>query len=150
MVGRGKDIDDLVAAMNHAAEAAVPEARTLLAEAVAQMSIQDAAGILAGGDDAATRYFEAATRKPLIERFLPIIKERTALLGVAENFNKVAGAAAQFGWVTADEANLEQYVASKALDGLYLKMAEQERAMRSDPLGRAGELLRRVLGSPGN
>jgi len=128
----------------------MPEARALLVEAIGQMTIEDARAILAGGDDAATRHFEQATREALTERFMPSIKAQTGKLGLAADYNRIAGAAAQLGWIGAEDANLERYVTRKALDGLYLTMAAEERAIRSDPAARASELLRAAFGPPGH
>ena len=149
MAGYGKQLDGLVTTMNHAAEAAVPEARTLLVNSIQQMSLQDARQILSGGDDAATQYFRKVTRDPLTARFLPIVKQSTDKLGVATQYNQLAGQAAKYGMLSAEEANIEQYVTQKALDGLYLMIAEEERAIRKDPLGQASNLLKRVFGAIG-
>lgn len=147
MAGLGDDIDEVVVAMNRAAEAAVPGARALLVAAVQELSLDDVRGMLAGGDDAVTRHFESVARAALADGFLPVVKAETDKLGLAADFNKVAGAAAQLGWIGADEANLEQYVTRKALDGVFHMMAAEERAIRQDPAGQASEFIRRVLDS---
>ncbi len=147
MFGMGKQADELVTRMNRAAEAAVPEAKTLLVDAVKQMSVQDAKNILTGGDDAATQYFKKTTAAPLTQKFLPIVQKTTADVKLAQQYNKFAEAGAKFGLVNKDQANLEQYVTQKALDGLYLMMAEEEKAIRKDPLGASTNLIKKVFGS---
>ena len=132
-----------------APEAAVPEAKELLVEAVRDMSVADAQQILTGGDDSVTQYFRGATQDQLRERFLPIVKEKTDTLGLAGQYNKLAGAASRYGLLSAEEANLEDYVTGKALDGLYFMIAQEERAIRKDPLGQASDLLKRVFGPIG-
>lgn len=147
MLGRGKDMDKLETAMNQAAEAAVPEAKTLLVDAVKQMSVDDAKNILTGGDDSVTRYFEAKTREALTGRFLPVVTAQTNRLSLAKQYNKLADKASATGLLEGDEASVEQYVTAKALDGLYLTIAEQERAIRQNPLQAAGSLAKQVFGA---
>lgn len=147
--GGGKYADELVLAMNRAAEAAVPEARTLLVKAVKDMSVQDAKGILSGGDTAATDYFRSKTQHALAAKFLPVVQKSTARVGLAQKYNQFAGQAARFGLVDESQANIEKYVTRKALDGLYLMIAEEERAIRKDPVGQASKLLGQVFGAVG-
>lgn len=146
-IGLGSQTDALVTAMNRAAEAAVPEARTLLVDAVKQMSVQDAAGILSGGPDAATKYFRGKTEGALSAKFLPIVKQRTQQLDLASRYNAVASQAATFGLVDEKDASVEGYVTQKALDGLYTLMAEEEAAIRANPVGQASKLLQTVFGA---
>jgi hypothetical protein len=147
--GMGKQADELVLRMNRAAEAAVPEAKVLLVDAVKKMSVQDAKNILTGGDDAATQYFKKTTSGPLAEKFLPIVKKATEDVQLAQQYNKFAETGLKYGLVKKEQANLEQYVTQKALDGLYLMMAEEEKAIRKDPLGASTSLIRKVFGSIG-
>lgn len=147
--GFGDELDALTTTMNRAAEAAVPEAKDLLLEAVKDMSVADAQQILTGGDDSVTQYFRSATQDRLRERFLPIVREKTDTLGLAGQYNKLAGAASRYGLLSAEEARLEDYVTGKALDGLYFMIAQEERAIRKDPLGQASDLLKRVFGAIG-
>jgi hypothetical protein len=144
--GEQKRVDDLVTAMNRAAEAAVPEAKNLLVEAVKSISVGDARSIISGGDDSVTRFFADKTRAPLTERFLPIVKRQTERVDLAARFNSVAGQAAGLGLVKGDDANIEHYVTGKALDGLYLMIGEEERKIRSDPVGTGSEILAKVFG----
>lgn len=145
--GRGDDLDQLVTSMNRAAEAAVPEAKTLLVNAVKQMSVSDAKNILTGGDDSVTRYFRDKTEAQLTQRFLPTVKQNTDKLALAGQYNKLAGQAAGVGLLKSEDAQIENYVTRKALDGLYLMIAEEERAIRKDPLGAVGSLAKKVFGA---
>lgn len=150
MLGMGKQADELTLRMNRAAEAAVPEAKALLVDSVKKMSVQDAKNILTGGDDAATQYFKKTTSAPLAVKFLPIVKKATEDVQLAQQYNKFAEAGAKYGLVKKEQANLEQYVTQKALDGLYLMMAEEEKAIRKDPLGASTSLIKKVFGALGN
>lgn len=144
MFGMRRQADELVVTMNRAAEAAVPEAKALLLDAVRNMSVQDAKGILTGGDTAATEYFRRATSAQLTQRFLPIVTRWTSKVGLAEQYNSIVDRGAQLGLVRSDE-RIENYVTRKALDGLYLTIAEQERAIRKDPVGTATGAARKVF-----
>ena len=145
--GQQRKVDELVTAMNRAAEAAVPEAKTLLVGAVRSMSVEDARRILAGGDDSATRFFAEKTRSPLTVRFLPIVTRATERVALAEKYNAIAGQAAGLGLVSKDQANVQRYVTEKALDGLYAMIAEEEAKIRRDPIGTGSALLQKVFGS---
>ncbi|MEO6363228.1 MAG: DUF4197 domain-containing protein [Caldimonas sp.] len=144
--GQQKRVDELVTAMNRAAEAAVPEAKALLVAAVKSISVGDARRIVGGGDDSVTRFFADKTRAPLGERFLPIVTRETKRVDLADRFNAVAGKASSLGLVKGDEANIERYVTSKALDGLYFMIGQEEKKIRSDPVGTGSALLARVFG----
>ena len=148
-MGRGKDLDNLIATMNKAAEQAVPKAKGLLVEAVKKMSVEDAKKILSGGDDAGTQYFKEKTAAQLTESFLPTVKESTDKLALSAQYNKLAGKASQFGLAKGDELKVENYVTKKALDGLYLMIAEEEKAIRKDPVGAATGLAKKAFGAIG-
>jgi hypothetical protein len=149
MVGMGGQADELVVAMNRAAEVAVPEAKVLLVDAVKQMSLDDARQILAGGDDAATQYFRRVSYDKLQQRFMPIVKEKTDRAQLARQYNELAAQAAPFGLLESKDATVESYVTRKALDGLFFMIAEEERAIRRDPLGQSSKILRSVFGMLG-
>jgi Protein of unknown function (DUF4197) len=140
-------VDELITSMNRAAEAAMPEAKTLLVSAVKSMSVDDGRRILTGGDDSVTQFFAGKTREPLTERFLPVVTRETEKLSLAEKYNAVAGKAAGFGLVKKQHANIQQYVTGKALDGLYLMIGEEERKIRQDPVGTGSAILKKVFGS---
>lgn len=147
VTGQGKRVDELLTAMNRAAEAAVPEAKNLLVAAVKNMSVEDGVQILRGGDDAATRFFETKTRTPLSGKFLPIVTRATERVALADKYNAVAGKAAGLGLVRGEDANIQQYVTGKALDGLYLMIGEEEKKIRQDPVGTGSAILKKVFGA---
>ena len=146
-VGLGKYADELVVAMNRAAEQAVPEAKKLFVDSVKKMSVQDAKGILTGGQTAGTEYFKRTTSDPLRGKFLPIVKRATARVKLAEKYNQYAGKGVQFGLVKKDQANLDDYVTQKALDGLFYMVAEEEKKIRQDPVKAGSDIVRKVFGA---
>ncbi len=145
LVGMSGDADKLKVAMNHAAEDAVAEAKPVLKQALQHMTVSDAKGILTAGDDAATQYFRRVTSASLTARFKPIVARATAQVKLASLYDQYAGQASQFGLVKSQDAHLNDYVTGKALDGLFTEMAEEERAIRKDPMGQASSLLKRVF-----
>lgn len=147
MFGMGKQADELVLAMNRAAEAAVPEARTLLVDAVREMTLDDAKGILTGGQTSATDFFRGKTEAKLTERFSPVVKATTDKVGLAQRYNQFAGLAAQFNLIDKSQANVEQYVTQQALDRLYTVIGEKEKAIRANPMQAGSDLLRKVFGA---
>jgi len=147
LTGQQKQVDDLVTAMNRAAEAAVPEAKTLLVSAVKSMSVDDARRIVSGGDDSVTKFFAVKTRQPLGEKFLPIVTRETEKVGLAAQYNALAGKAAAMGLMKGEDASIERYVTGKALDGLYFMIAEEEKKIRRDPIGTGSALLAKVFGT---
>ena len=146
-LGMGRYADELVLAMNRAAEAAVPEAKQLFVSSVKKMTVQDAKGILTGGDTAATEYFRRTTAGQLRQRFLPIVKQSTAKVGVAQTYNRYAQQGAALGLVREEHADLDAYVTQKELDGLYFMVAEEEKKIRKDPVGTASSIIRKVFGA---
>lgn len=147
VMGMKKQADELVLSMNRAAEAAAPEAKQLLVDAVKKMSVQDAKAILTGGDTVATDYFRRTTQEQLTQRFLPIVKKSTDRVGLAQQYNSFAGQGASLGLVKKDDATIETYVTRKALDGLYLMIAEQEKAFRQNPVGATSDIVKKVFGA---
>ena len=147
MLGMGRQADELVLSMNRAAEAAVPEARTLLVDAVKAMTLEDAKGILTGGKTSATDFFRDKTETALTERFGPIVKATTDKVGLAQQYNQYAGMAAQFNLVDKSQASVEQYVTQQTLDRLYTVIGEKEAAIRANPMQAGGDLLKKVFGA---
>lgn len=146
-LGQQRRVDELVTAMNRAAEKAVPEAKTLLVSAVKSMSVEDGRKILTGGDTSVTEFFTAKTREPLGVKFLPIVTKATEKVRLADKYNAVAGKAAGLGLLRKEDANIQQYVTGKALDGLYLMIGEEERKIRQDPVGTGSAILKKVFGA---
>ena len=146
-IGLGKYADELVVTMNRAAESAVPEARALFVDSVKKMSVQDAKGIISGGETAGTEYFRRTTRDQLHKRFLPIVQRATARVELAQKYDQYADKAATVGLLRKEDADLDQYVTQKALDGLYLMVAEEEKKIRKDPIGTGSSIIRKVFGA---
>jgi hypothetical protein len=144
-VGLGKYADELTTSMNRAAEAAVPEAKTLLVGAVRSMTVEDAKGILTGGNDSATQYFRRKTEVQLTDKFKPIVGKSMQKVKLAEKYDQFAGKGVQFGVVDQKDAKLDDYITRKAMDGLFLMMAEQEKAIRANPMQAAGSLAQKVF-----
>jgi len=147
MLGMGNEADQLKATMNHAAEQAVAQAAPIFKHALQQMTLADAKSILAGGDGAGTAYFRKATSAELTAKFKPIVAAETAKLGLAAQYDQYAGQVAKFGLIPAQDANLNDYVTAKALDGLFSRIAAEEHQIRTDPMGQASSLIKKVFGS---
>ncbi|MGE4053080.1 MAG: DUF4197 domain-containing protein, partial [Piscinibacter sp.] len=145
--GQGRRVDELITAMNRAAEAAVPEAKPLLINAVKSMSVEDARKVITGGDNSVTQFFAGKTREPLAGKFLPIVTRATEKVSLAAKYNAVAGKAMGLGLVKKEEANVQQYVTGKALDGLFLMIGEEERKIRQNPAAAGSAILKKVFGS---
>jgi hypothetical protein len=146
-LGMGRHADELVTTMNRAAESAVVEAKPILLDSIKRMTLADAKAILSGPDDGATRYFRKSSGDAIVKKFLPKVKAATARVKLAEDYNRFAGPAAEFGLLDARAADLDQYIAQKAVDGLFLMIAKKEKAIRADPLGQSSRLLQKVFGA---
>lgn len=145
--GQGHQLDELVIAMNRAAEQAIPLAKGLLHDTIQSLSINDAKSILTGGDNSVTQFFEGKTREPLSQRFLPDVSKVTTKVGVAEKYKQIAGKAASVGLLKQEDAQLDTYVTARALDGLYLVIGEKEREFRSNPLAAGSAVIEKALGA---
>jgi len=149
-VGQEALADDFIVSMNRAAEKAVPATTTILVDTIKSMSLEDARGILDGPDDAATQYFREQNEAQLASAILPIVQDTTAQTGVTSAYKKMTGGLgflSQFS--DQNSLDLDNYVAQKTLDGLFLKLAQEEKLIRQDPLARSSELLKKVFaGSP--
>lgn len=154
-LGQEKLADEFVTTMNRAAEQAVPEAAAVLGDAVKQMSLTDAQAILAGTNNAATQFFRRTSETNLFHRFRPIVAKATAQAGVTRAYKTMmdkVGLAGSLGASFLGQAatDLDGYITRKALDGLFLKIAEEEKRIRANPAARTTDLLQRVFGAVGN
>lgn len=147
MFGMGKQADQLVETMNHAAENAVAEAKPILVDSIKKMGVKDAKSILTGGDDSVTQYFRNSSSEQLIAKFMPIVKASTKKLQLAEQYNQIAGKAASMGLVDKNNADIDSYVTQKAMDGLFLMIAEEEKKLRSNPVAAGSAILSKVFGA---
>jgi hypothetical protein len=145
MTGRGQQLDDLVVSMNRAAEAAVPMAKPLLLNAVKSMSVADAKQILTGGDTSVTNFFREKTSAQLAVKFLPIVKKVTDRSDLSAKYNSTMGQVSKLG-LAPQQASVEDYVTQRALDGLFTMIAEEEKAIRSDPIGSGSKIIGKVFG----
>jgi len=146
-LGQGARLDALIAAMNQAAEAAVPMARDMLVGAVKSMNVQDAKAILTGGETAVTQFFIDRTRTPLGARFLPVVQRTTEKVQLAQRYNQIASKAAGLGLLKGEAVSIERHVTDKALDGLYFMIGEEEKKIRRDPVGTGSALIKKVFGA---
>jgi len=146
--GFGSQVDEFELSMNRAAERAAPEAKTIFFDAIKQMSFADARQILEGPDDAATRYFQGKTTDRLQDIFKPITHQAMSEVGVTNYYQSIDDKIKTIPFV-ADQMNfdLDQYVTDKALNGLFLMLAEEEKKIRQDPAARVTNLLKKVFAS---
>lgn len=146
--GQNQLADEFVTSLNRAAEQAVPAAATVLGESVQQMTLADAKAILTSTNHAATAYFRRTSETNLYARFHPIVQKATAQVGVTRTYKQMTdkiGFAAPF--LGAEVPDLDAYVTQKSLDGLFLKVAEEEKRIRENPVARTTDLLQRVFGA---
>lgn len=148
-IGQGKKVDEFVSSMNHAAEEAVPVATDVFLDAIKQMSFTDAKNILTSGqEDSATQFFRRTTENRLRSEFRPIVERFTEQVGVTQNYKQMVGKYGFLGKVVGQDAtDIDGYVTQKALDGLFLLVADEEKKIRRDPLGQTSKILRVVFGS---
>ena len=152
-LGAGKKVDAFELSMNRAAEKAVPAAANILADSVRQMTLQDAIGLVRGGETSATDFFRRTSEQKMYDAFLPIVEKQTATVGVTQkykDFSKKAGGNALAGALLggqggASSADLDDYVTRETIDGLFHVIAEQEKQIRNNPASRTTDLLRRVF-----
>jgi hypothetical protein len=144
--GQGKKLDELVLAMNRAAESAVPVAKPLFVSTVKSISVEDALKVVRGGETSVTEFFAAKTRTPLADKFLPIVTQATERQSLAARYNAVAAKAAGLGLLKGDDVNIQQYVTARALDGLFKMIGEEEKKIRADPVKTGSAILKKVFG----
>lgn len=145
--GMGQQFDELVLSMNRAAESAIPLSKDLLTGAIKSMSVTDAKAILTGGDTSVTQFFTSKTRAPLSEKFLPVVTKATEKVGAAEQYNALASKASSYGVVAKEDANIQQYITGKTLDGLYTIIGDEERKLRQNPAAAGSAILSKVFGA---
>jgi hypothetical protein len=146
-VGRGRQLDELVTSMNHAAENAVALAQPLLLQAIKSMSLQDAQHIIQGGDNAVTEYFTAKTRAPLSQKFQPVVNKSLEKLSIIQPYNELAQKASKLGLIQGQTITVQDHVTQHALDGLYFVIGEEERRIRRDPVATGSAILKKVFGA---
>ncbi len=145
-IGYGPDVDEFVLSMNRAAERAAPHAKAIFWDAILELSFEDARQIFSGGDTAATDYFRDKTTDKLVGAFTPVVEEAMGEVGVTRQYNQLVGRARAIPFLKSELLDINEYVVSKALDGLFYVLAEEERKIRKDPAARITELLKEVFG----
>ena len=146
-VGFGKQVDELEIGMNRAAERAAGEATKVFLNAITQMTLEDAFSILNGGENAVTNYFRSHTEESLHDRFKPIVTEKMSEIGLYKVYNGLTDYYNKLPLVTTPALDLDEYVTQHALNGLFTILGQEEKRIRTDPLARTTDLLRRVFGS---
>jgi hypothetical protein len=145
-LGQDKYADRFIASMNHAAERAVPQTTQIFLDTIKNMSVQDAQAIVTGSDDAATRYFQQKTSDDLRRVIRPLVSESMNETGVTNAYKKFIDKADFLtGYIDPQALDLDGYVTDKTLDGLFLKLAEEERRIRTDPVARSTDILKKVF-----
>jgi hypothetical protein len=145
-VGQGARVDEFVASMNHAAESAAPEAETIFAEAVTEMTIDDARKLLNGGDTSITDYFKSKTSARLAVAFRPHVEAAMSKNGVTQQYQALVGQVPWTPFGNGSSLDIDTYVVNKALDGLFYILGQQEKEIRMNPAARTTALLKQVFG----
>ena len=145
-VGYRKEVDEFVLSMNRAAERAAPHAKAIFWDAILQMSFKDARQILSGGDTAATDYFRDKTSDKLVAAFTPVVQEATNKVGVTRQYNQLMGRARAIPFLKGELLDINEYVITEALEGLFYVLAEEEQKIRKEPAARVTKLLQEVFG----
>lgn len=146
LVGYGPKVDDFVLSMNRAAEAAAPAARKIFLDAITAMTFDDARRVLSGGDTAATNYFKDKTTPKLTAAFWPVVEKTMAKNGVTRQYNALVSQYKQIPFAKNQDLDISHYVVSKALDGLFYQLGQEERKIRQDPAAQTTNLLKEVFG----
>ena len=145
-IGMSQQVDELEVGMNRAAERASKEAKPVFASAIRGITLQDAVGIVRGGDTAATDYFRSATEEKLRVRFKPIVASALSRVGVRNQYNALVERYRALPLAEPTTLDLDEYTTKKTLDGLFKLLADEERKIRRDPAKRTTSLLRKVFG----
>ena len=146
MVGYGPKVDDFILSMNRAAESAAPAARKIFIDAITAMTFEDAHRILSGGDTAATNYFKDKTTPQLTSAFRPVVEQAMAKNAVTQQYNALASQYKSIPFAKNQDLDISRYVVSKALDGLFYELGQEERKIRQDPAAQTTSLLKEVFG----
>ena len=146
MAGYQQQVDDFILSMNRAAEAAVPLAATHFGNAIRDMTVEDVRGILTGGNTAATDFFRRRTQEALYTAFKPIVSKKVDEVGATRAYKTLMSRYESVPIAGRQSLDLDDYVTRKALDGLFHRVGEEEKRIRTDPVARTTDLLRTVFG----
>jgi Protein of unknown function (DUF4197) len=145
-IGLGGEVDKFVLALNRGAEEAAKEAKPIFIQAIKQMTIQDAMAILRGERDAATMFLKRTTSSQLSQAFEPFVVKALDKTQATKYYSDIASTYNKVPFVSKINADLKGYATQRAIDGLFLLVAEEEAKIRENPLARSTELLKRVFG----
>ena len=145
-MGYQKQVDEFIMSMNHAAEKAAPKAASYFGDAIKGMSIEDARKILSGGDTAATEYFKSKTSAKLYDEFKPSVSESMNQVGVTQKYNAMMEKVPAVPFAKPESVDLNHYVTTKALDGLFHMVGQEEQKIRTNPVAQTTDLLKKVFG----
>ncbi len=145
-IGYQKPVDDFILSMNRSAEKAAPAARTFFVDAIKEMTFEDARNILNSGDTAASDYFKKKTYDKLYTAFKPVISSNMNDVGVTRYYKDMTTKFTTLPFLKPETLDLDHYVTDKALDGLFYRIGEEEKKIRTDPKARVTELLKKVFG----
>jgi hypothetical protein len=144
-VGYGPQVDEFVLSMNRAAEQAAPLAKQIFLDAIGEMSFDDAQKILTGGDTSATDYFKTKTTNKLTTAFSPVVEQAMNEVGVNRQYKELVGRFQSIPFMKSETLDINHYVVTKALDGLFFVLGEEERKIRTNPAARVTDLLKEVF-----
>jgi ribosomal protein L22 len=144
-VGAQKQVDEFILSMNRAAEKAAPKAASCFADAIKEMSIDDARKILSGSNTAATEYFKSKTSSKLYNEFKPSVSESMNQVGVTKAYNAMMGKVPSVPFGKQESVDIDHYVTNKALDGLFYMVGQEEKKIRTNPMARTTDLLKKVF-----
>jgi hypothetical protein len=145
-VGYRQQVDDFVHSMNRAAEKAAPKAASIFGDAIREMTIDDARKILTGGDTAATDFFKAKTHERIYGAFMPVVGSAMNEVGVTRSYKEMMSKYESIPFMSRESVDLDHYVTTKAMDGLYYMIGQEEKKIRTDPAARVTDLLKTVFG----
>lgn len=145
-IGLGKQVDEFILTMNRAAEKAAPPAKDIFIGAIKEMTIVDALNILKGGDTAATEYMRSKTHDKLYGLFKPTVSKAVMDVGVTKAYQQLVDKAKKSRLIKDESLDLDHHVTSKALDGLFYMVAQEEKKIRKDPAAQVTDLLKKVFG----
>lgn len=143
--GFGEQLDEFELSMNRAAEKAAPEAADLFVAAIKEMTFSDASKILNGAENEATVYFQNKTTDKLQALFKPIVQQSMEKVGVTQSYKSVTNQVQTIPFASNYLVDLDSYVTEKSIEGLFVRLAEEEAKIRTDPAARVTDLLKKVF-----
>jgi hypothetical protein len=145
-VGYGPQVDEFVLSMNRSAEQAAPFAKQIFWDVLGEMTFEDARRIWSGTETAATDYFKGKTTDKLTAAFRPVVEKTINEVGVTRQYKELVGRFQAIPFVKSESFDIDHYVVTKALDGLFHVLGEEEKKIRTNPEARVTDLLKEVFG----